>query len=96
LVPRGETGCGRGETPRIPWAIIPRGEEFHSAGGLQKSTAPRRERCGRQLWTSAQASLLLAISVSWVKAALSLMAISESILRLMVIFAFFSPFMKVE
>ena len=96
MVPCGETGCGRGEALRIPWAIIPGGGEFHPAWGLQKSTAPRRERCGRLLWRSAQASLLLAISVSWVKAALSLMAISESILRLMVIFAFFNPFMKVE
>ena len=43
-----------------------------------------------------QASLLLASSVSWVKAALSLTAISASILRLISTPAVFRPCIKVE
>ena len=62
-----------------------------------KKTAPRRVPGGGcHLRGRAQASLALAISVSWVKAALSLTASSASILRLMVTPAFFRPFMKVE
>ena len=43
-----------------------------------------------------QARAFLAVSVSWVKAALSLTASSASIFRLMTTPAFFSPFMKLE
>ena len=47
-------------------------------------------------FSSNQASLLFASSTNWVKAALSLTAISASILRLITTPAFFSPLMKVE
>ena len=53
--------------------------------------AERLEMCIRD-----RARAFLAVSVSWVNAALSLTAISASILRLMAIPAFFGPFMKVE
>ena len=57
---------------------------------------PQPDGLGNFMPRRTQASLALASSVSWVKAALSLTAISASILRLMATPAFYRPFMKVE
>ena len=68
------------------------------SGGKNKNPPASLQRAGGffAVWGVTQASLALAISVSWVKAALSLTAISASIFRLISTPAFFRPFMKVE
>ncbi len=70
-----------------------KGKKKARPGGVRsiKKSAP-----DGALIISSQARAFLAVSVSWVKAALSLTAISASILRLMMMPAFFRPFIKVE
>ena len=87
---------------RRAFCVQPAGSTGGRGGGFSghsrgKTNAPDRQvRGGVLVWGTAQASLALASSVSWVKAALSLMASSESILRLISTLASFRPCMKVE
>ena len=66
------------------------------AGTENEKRAARFYRAARVVSGETQASWALDSSTSWVKAALSLTAISASILRLISTPALFRPFMKVE
>ena len=86
----------------LPAALFPAhpGRAAHRNRLLpQQRRSKQREKSLRnppETFSKQQTYAFLAISMSWVKAAGSLIAISESILRFRVMPAFFRPFIKVE
>ena len=101
-------GAGFGVDTNVITLITPQGAEElpllskeEAANRAQHKTDPEDRSSGSVvmqilLTPRDQARAFLAVSVSWVNAALSLTASSASILRLITMPAFFRPFIKVE